>query len=273
MEYSGALLKSVREKKNLSLGDVNRYTKIPKDILANIESDRISAVNPAYLKGYLKIYTKYLGLNTTVILGAYKNVFPKDERPVLVPARTDEDGKEIDLPQLNFTVILNVLVVLALLIASVVFIRHYLGKRKIKPAPVKHAATASPPIKKAVVLSKKKEGLSKKEQSVQKEQLSKQKNVAPPEKLKFSQSEGLKLAIHAKDNAYLRVKADNISMFSGTLKKGQTEIWSAKDNFELFINNAANVDLEVNGSPVQQLSKKKQAINNMLINRDGIQIK
>ena len=62
----GSKLKQVRESKGISLEDVQSETKIPIDILRSIERDEtIRKLSPIYLKGFLKIYAKFFGVELT----------------------------------------------------------------------------------------------------------------------------------------------------------------------------------------------------------------
>ncbi|MDP1853465.1 MAG: DUF4115 domain-containing protein [Candidatus Omnitrophota bacterium] len=256
MEYLGALLKSTREKKKLSLEEVHKHTRIPKEILRDIEMDRISTLNPVYLRGYLKIYSKYLGMDQATIAQAYKGILPKEGNPVLVPARSKRPEQDnAILPQFNPFIILNIIVVLVLLFSSFSFIKHIVGKKKLKEAKVVFSVSRPPAAAKKTVAPAKKEPVPQQNQ----------KKPAPlQEKI-----ESVKLAIRAKDNTYLHVKTDGNSVFQGTLKKGQTENWVAKETIGLSIGSAASVELEINGRAVSSLGRKNQPINNMLISRDG----
>lgn len=252
MEYLGALLRSTREKKHLSLDEVYKYTKIPKEILNNIESDRISTLTPAYLKGYLKIYAKYLGLDTATVLGAYKNILPYEAKSVLAPNQTRKSKETTIFAQFNFTLILNSLVVLFLLFSSVIFIKHMANKKRTK----NNLSVVSSKVSAKIIPLTKKSNLPQVTQ----------KKASPQAPEKFAD---IKLAILAKENTYLRVIVDSNTMFQGTLKKGQTEKWIAKNKVELSIGSVGNIDLELNGKLVRPLGRKNQPIHYMLINRDG----
>jgi cytoskeletal protein RodZ len=60
----GDLLRSAREGKSLTLDAVNRETKISVGILNSLEQDDFEAVgNDIYLKGFLRTYARFLGLD------------------------------------------------------------------------------------------------------------------------------------------------------------------------------------------------------------------
>jgi cytoskeleton protein RodZ len=64
----GELLRSTREAKKLSLSDVHRDTRMSLQVLRALEQDDFAAFeSDTYLKGFLKSYAKYLGLEADEI--------------------------------------------------------------------------------------------------------------------------------------------------------------------------------------------------------------
>ena len=80
------------------------------------------------------------------------------------------------------------------------------------------------------------------------------------------------LVIRAKEESFIKVKVDGRTIYHGLLRKGNAESWSAKDNIELFVGNAAAVALEVDGKVFSSLGRKGQPLKNILINREGLKI-
>jgi len=73
MESPGKLLKASRESRNLTLKEVSESTRIREHLLKAIEEDRYEILKyPAYLKGFLKTYAKYLSLNPDDIVRGYQ---------------------------------------------------------------------------------------------------------------------------------------------------------------------------------------------------------
>lgn len=74
MESLGKYLKAERELRNLSLEETAKFTKIRKQFLKAIEEDRYELLPPAiYVKGFLTIYAKYLGLDPHDVVLRYQN--------------------------------------------------------------------------------------------------------------------------------------------------------------------------------------------------------
>jgi cytoskeleton protein RodZ len=65
----GELLRSMREAKKLSLADVHQDTKMSLPVLRALEQDDFASFeSEIYVKGFLKSYAKYLGLDADEIV-------------------------------------------------------------------------------------------------------------------------------------------------------------------------------------------------------------
>jgi len=72
MESTGSRLKKLRQEKGLSLEEVHKKTKIRLNILKAIEEDNIIGLSPVYIKGFLKIYCKFLGTEPKEYIPGYQ---------------------------------------------------------------------------------------------------------------------------------------------------------------------------------------------------------
>ncbi len=65
----GEVLRSKRQAKKLSLDDVNKSTKLSVEVLKLIEQDDFGSFeSEIYLKGFLRNYAKFLGLDVDYVL-------------------------------------------------------------------------------------------------------------------------------------------------------------------------------------------------------------
>ena len=62
MRKAGEYLKNIREEKGYSVEQVSKGTKISASVIRAIEGGRIDNVEPIYLKGFLKLYCRFLGI-------------------------------------------------------------------------------------------------------------------------------------------------------------------------------------------------------------------
>jgi hypothetical protein len=78
----GATLKEAREARNISHATAERETHIPRHHLQALEDERFSAFSaPVYVRGFLRSYGQYLGLDSTELLAMLPpDSPPEDER-------------------------------------------------------------------------------------------------------------------------------------------------------------------------------------------------
>ena len=61
-------MKAEREHRNLSLEEIAKFNKTKEDFLRAIEEDKYEILPPAiYVKGFLTIYARHLGLNPLIL--------------------------------------------------------------------------------------------------------------------------------------------------------------------------------------------------------------
>ncbi|MCK4511799.1 helix-turn-helix domain-containing protein, partial [bacterium] len=94
MESVGELLKHEREAQGKTLEDVARATKLTMLILKALEADHFSVLPaPVYVKGHLRTYARFLGMNEEVIVDKYLRFTQQQEHEEL-----DEwDAVELEL--------------------------------------------------------------------------------------------------------------------------------------------------------------------------------
>ena len=71
MQKAGAYLRSIREDKGYTIQEISKATKLSSSVIRALEEGRIDNVDPVYLKGFLKLYCRYLGLNWEVFISEY----------------------------------------------------------------------------------------------------------------------------------------------------------------------------------------------------------
>ena len=90
MKTVGSIFRQAREKKHLTLDDVERATKIRKKFLSDIERDDYANLpSPAYAKGFVKNYSDFLGLDETNVLAYYRRQTAEVPKSSLLPKKVD----------------------------------------------------------------------------------------------------------------------------------------------------------------------------------------
>ena len=234
MQSVGEKLKKARLEKNLSLDEVYKQTKIHSRVLEALEQDRAhNFLSPVYIKGFLRAYARYLGLNGEKLLKEYIDS-QKVEAPVQPqPAEAAIEKKDKAFPPLNPFLIFRVALSILLAIGLVFYFRYVL----------KNISAAE------------------KKGKVQKVKI----EVIPAPAVKV---EDLILEVKTLDACWMRVKADNQSIFEKTLPKGKRERWQAKEKIELRIGKPEALEVFVNGKPINL--KKAKVKRTLLITHEGI---
>jgi len=119
MKTVGEILKEAREKKGISLSEVEKATKIKVRFLESLEKNDFSKISEATVtKGLIKNYAEYLGLSSGDILAVFRRDFIEDKKGQILPRGL---YKPLSQPKLAWTPKLTVMVsvgILFLIIAS-----------------------------------------------------------------------------------------------------------------------------------------------------------
>jgi len=268
----GKNLKSLRTEKGITLEEIHKRTKLHYNIINALEEDRLSNINPIYIKGFIKIYCKALGANPEEYLKNYQQGFGKgsanvEPQQILNPKPVDKVrfsfGKNFNIRKLLPKLILIVVIIAAVILAvilirfaakglSVIFSkravasnaapRKVLKEKTIKQSPIKQKPAVIVPAAKPV------------------------KEARP--KTNFP----LGVTMHAKKDVSVFLKADGKTIFRGTLSKGHSEYWSAIEKIEFTVSDGGNIDLDYGGQNFYPLGKKGLALKNVVVTKDGINI-
>lgn len=254
MSSVGEKLKKIRLEKGLSLEEVHKKTKIHKDILKAIEEDTVVNVSPIYLKGFLKIYCKFLGVDPSEFIKEYKEAKEHYESQVQAPEDFSKDRK-LDFYKIAALFTPQRIKIFFIFVLAIVLLIGLINLGKIISSKIKNFS----------------------QKTNQGEVLPREvKNTRSEEKgytqSKIPASKGIVLVIRAKENSFVSVKTDGQLAFRGNLKKGMLESWKANDKIELSLGNAAAIELEVNGKIIPPLGRNRQAIKNILINKEGLRV-
>lgn len=310
MESVGARLKKIRLEKGLSLEEVHKKTKIHLSILKAIEEDSLIKLSPIYIKGFLKIYCKFLGVDPKEYMADYKE--PQStltytsgtlEKPAslleTMAVRLDSFKDNLRIKINHNAKILGVrikTVFVSLLIFIFLIGLFNLGRvissKRRSLISKKGKITAGLPVK-----TEKKARIDKTQKIITptinpkaKHSVSNEANLQDNPSASRIGTEtkatlgkgipqgdaalGIRLGIYARENCYIHyLKTDGKVVFQGILKKGSSESWQAKNKIEFSLGNAGVVDLEVNGKHIMPLGRKGQAIKNIEIDKEGLKIR
>lgn len=82
MRTVGQVLKEERERKFYTLDEIEKATKIRKELLSALEAGQYQKLPPqTFVQGFIKNYGKFLGLNPEKLLAVYRREFSEGRNP------------------------------------------------------------------------------------------------------------------------------------------------------------------------------------------------
>ncbi len=282
----GEVLKEAREAQGLSLSTVHESTKIPMDVLKAIEEGyTVRTLSPFYIKGFVKMYAQYLGVDANQVLDPatgkgkpFERV--KEETPGTSPAdvlaRFDfqkyltKENQQLLLKGL--AVVFSVFLILR--IAGCIQ-AHRQNKMAGGPAAVlavvPEATDKKDPAKEEKKPEEKKSGslapvATPRDEAPLKEE---EPSPSPPAK----QAKEVRLTVKAKKSGWLQVKVDGSLVFQSILNSGATETWEAEQSIELSGKNIHSLEYEVNGKVLGELGRNDRSARRVVITKDGFSVK
>ncbi len=255
----GEKLKKIRQEKGLSLEEVHKKTKIQLNILRAIEGEGLTDLSPIYLRGFLKIYCKFLGLDPREYSADYKEESRLGPHPEPVPeqikvlkTRSFLEGASLRLGSLRPDKKIKTLAVVLLIIIIFALVLFKLGKSvSQRPKPPQVAVPAAVAQQKPLAT----------------------KTTAATASFPKESGGMISLVISAKENCLVSVKVDGRVVLHRVMEKGRSDSWKAKEKIELSLGNATAVELIVNGQRFTRLGRKGQQLKNIIITeKDGLKL-
>lgn len=287
MKKSGEELRRIREEKGYSVLEVSKNTKISASVLNALEEGRIDNVDPIYLKGFIKIYCRFLGIKWEDFLKEYP-MPNRENRYAPKPAQQALPAKEPQVPRpkiqaadvlsLIRPVLLRIKKRMPLILSVIASLLFALLAIRGCALAFKKLSSGTSRQKKAVVLPKKSSRAEGKQAPLTKTQNPPRAIEAPPPApapvpaVKEEKPKEISLVVSAQANSFLTLRADGKLVYQRMLSKGRAESWTARERFELSVGNAGGITLEVNGKVFSALGRKGQALKNIVITHEGLKV-
>ncbi len=119
MRTVGEVLKEERERKFYTLDEIEKTTKIRKELLEALEAGQYSKLPPhTFVQGFIKNYGNFLGLNTEKLLAVFRREFSTKAHP---PRILETFSNPVDRKRFKITPT-KVLVSLVLSLITIFFI-------------------------------------------------------------------------------------------------------------------------------------------------------
>ncbi len=237
----GSYLSSARETKGIDLHDAAQQTRISINYLRAMEQEDFSKLpGEVFLRGFMKSYARFLGLDEAEVMKRYQEMRPVKKVQAAVPDPQQEapdgatekaDRKKIPLEPLLWGAV--IFAALAILLFTAL------------PGRIKHAPSAVTP-----------ETAEKKQPDA---------GTVQPQ-----QPEKLYLEIIALEDTWMLVRTDTSPQKKAVLKKGESVIWSADERFLLSYGSVAAVKLLLNGNDLTVNAPKNAVVRDLIITKAGI---
>lgn len=255
----GAVLRRCREFHGITLEEASEATKIGMSHLKALEADQIrDFANRAYLKGFLRIYATYLGLNSDDVARMYDKLFgvqgDKLDTTRLAPTLPRAQRRLISVKKLLFPALLLTVI----LITATFFKREATTPpRQQQPAPI--TAPAIP----AAAIQLRQSSAQQVTAGVDSVPPKSEKRAAAPpvtektplQKPAEEPPKGFKLKIRVTQNGTLSATVDGSTPQQYELTIGDVIEWKAERGITLELSNAGGVDAELNGKPYKALGQ------------------
>ncbi len=276
----GWVLKQAREDKGLSLQTIHDLTKIPIDILKAIEEGyTVRTLSPFYLKGFVKMYAKQLGVDVREVL----DVNQVSSLPEPIQGKQQED--EITIKLIEFftpqrqRLIAKSFLLFILLFFAVKILGSFLHKGTDKLDEKKIKGTTKIQESSRQPREEKRKNLSVSEERATPEAIpssevlyadSKPISPIPPVPAIVK---SVSLTVRATKKGWLQVTTDGVPVFQSTIKQGDTETWQADGVIELSGKNIDFLEFEVNGKMIGLLGRADRGAKRIVVTKDGLTVK
>lgn len=237
----GEMLREARERKGVSLAEVEEETKIRERLIKALEEEDYGILpDRIYTKGLLKNYARYLGLD----VGEVMRLFGEEEvTPTPIPPASQALASP---PFLSPDLIFILVILMAVGLVGVWGYHQYL-------APVFTSLLATPTV----------EASSPTPEAIPTRTLP--PSPSPPLAPTFTPTKvvitGLHLEIEILTRTWLEVTVDGEEVFRGLLDAGETESWSASEVIALHVGDAAGVRVVLNGQEIPPLGGAGEVVD------------
>lgn len=252
----GAILKRCREYHGISLEEAAESTKIGTNYLKALEEDQTKDfASLAYLKGFLRIYANYLGLNPDDVMRLYEKLYAPAGARKEGQTGSGDSSERIKRRFPWQKLALPAILLLLLLITAGIINRStprplpVAAPKAVAPAqpaavilPVRSSVRPPPPVQKTAV-----DNTSTKE--VKSIAPASEKNEVKPQA--SDSDKGFIVRMKVIQNGSLIVTIDGAAAQNYDLTSGDFFEWKAEKNIALDLSNAGGVEVEMNGKQLK----------------------
>lgn len=253
----GEELRREREIRGISLKEIADATKISKRFLDALErNDHRTLPAPVFTRGFVREYSRYVGLNSEEMVNRYNFAAANDDRiekPPQVEKYPQTPVRDISpkpprkrgIPPVYARIDRNLVAAafIAIALAGVAWwaVQHRRADSDGSAEPVATATTAPVPVP-----------------------------IVPPKPVVDDST--LRLAVEAVDNAWVVLEADGKTVVNEEMIRGDRRTFEANEAFRFRnIGNAAGLKLTLNGAVIPPLGADGEVIRNRIFDRASLE--
>lgn len=231
MSALGDLLKERRQEHQWTLQEVAQQTRIRQDFLEALEEGRYDRL-PAdvQVRGFLRTYANVLGLKPQDVLALYRQERGEPELVSIAPLSRPPRARSCALPSLGFAIV-------SFFIVATVSAIVYFGWLNSPPSTLPPTATLAPPTPTNILPTA---------TPTIRILLDTPTPTAPSTKSPHSY-DGVIAILELTSDCWVRVEADGVEIFQGTLAAGTTRTFNADQQLTIRFGNAGGVRVTLNG--------------------------
>lgn len=281
----GAVLRRCREYHGISLDEAAEATKMGKNYLLALENDRTKEfASQAYLKGFLRIYAGYLGLNPDDMIRLYdKQQTQASGLSATGGARGARGARgAAELPKKRIS--LRKFVLPAFLLLLIIITAHIINRSDAPPkkeqatpqVPQPQQAPAAAPMSAIQPARSSTHKPPSPQKTEKKPAPAEQSSDAPAAKQNSApaqsaeQSKSFIVRMKVSQNGTLNVTIDGALTQTYDLTVGDAIEWKAEKNIALELSNAGGVEVEINGKPLKSLGPAGKSVS-VVLDANGVQ--
>ena len=226
----------------MSIERAAEETRIRQDFLMRLESDEFDFLAPTYVRGFLKSYSRFLGVPVEPVLDEFdrRYHFAKPDATILsIDRRPEASGRRFRINGFAAAVIavallLSLFGIIGLLAAPEG--KEPASKKQKTSARAAHQHSSSPSPSPSISLD-----------PLPEETPASTNGTGP-----ISLASGIDLEVVAtKDDCWVSVTTDGVNVFADTIPEGDSMGFEAANNMKVVLGFPAGVDLLINGEDVQ----------------------
>lgn len=269
----GSVLKAEREKRGLTVKDIERETSIRAKYLEALERGKYDALpGEVYVKGFIRNYAEFLGLDAEKLVQEYREeIYGTDVEPIVqaTPATTSivnehapfSSGSDFhERVEKSHGKQAAFLLVAAIVLAFVGSIYYFFGDDPSAPKPqqtAQQSAPQKPQTQPPTVPAQQTQTPQTPAQNNQQQQQAQQPASVPAIGNTASASAG-QSEVSAKftGRCWMQVFVDGKNVYEGIAEPNQTMQWAGKDSVVITAGNAGAIDITYNGQRIGKLGKE-----------------